>query len=73
MAHGKGVRRDPQSSSIPTRRLNQVLDPSTPCVTLEELISQWCDGLPEISNLGNASWKIPGLIGISKLESQLQN
>ena len=33
------------------------------------LVSQWYDGLPEVSDLGNASWKIPGLIGISKLES----
>ena len=35
------------------------------------LFSQWYDGLHEISNLGIASGKIPGLIGISKLESQV--
>ena len=36
------------------------------------LFSRWYDGLCEISNLGDASWKIPRLHGISKLESQLQ-
>ena len=35
--------------------------------------SQWHDGLPEISPLRNASWNIPRLFGISKLESQLQD
>ena len=37
------------------------------------LFSQWCDGWTEISHLGNASWKIPRLSGISKLESQPQD
>ena len=37
------------------------------------LFSRWYDGFYEISNLGNASWKIPRLHGISKLESQLQD
>ena len=37
------------------------------------LFSQWYDGFTEISDLGNACWKIPRLLGISKLESQLQD
>ena len=35
------------------------------------LFSWWYDWLPEISDLGNASWKIPGLVAISKLESHI--
>ena len=37
------------------------------------LFSRWCDGVPEISNLGAASCKIPWLHGIWKLESQFQD
>ena len=37
------------------------------------LISRWYDGVPEISNLGAASCKIPWLHGIWKLESQFQD
>ena len=41
--------------------------------TLEDLLSSWCDGLSKVLDLGNASWTIPGLYGISELESQPQD
>ena len=73
MEHRKGVRPDPQSSSMPTPRCNQSLGTLNPFVSYRRnMFSKWCDGLPEISDLGTASWKIPGHIGVSKLESQLQ-
>ena len=37
------------------------------------LFSRWYDGVTEISNLGAASCKIPGLHGFWKLESQFQD
>ena len=49
------------------------LQPWTPQVTLEERVLTMVWWLPEISDLGSASWKIPGLRGSSKLESQLQD
>ena len=70
MEHGKGVRRDPQSSSTPTPRFDQGLGTLN---SWRNLFSVWCDGLPEISDLGTASWKIHGLIRISKLECLLQD
>ena len=76
MEHGRGIRQEPQSSAIPTPRFNQgvaTLNPLPIKSYWRTLLSQWYDGLPEISGLGNASWKIPCLIGISKLESQLQD
>ena len=39
----------------------------------KNLFSQWYDGLPEISDLGDASWMVPRLYGILMLESQLQD
>ena len=72
--HGRGVRRDPQSSSIPSPRFNQGIGTLSPLYkNWRNSFSQWYDGLPEISDLGNASWKIPRLYGIPKLECQLQD
>ena len=75
MEHGRRVRREPQSWSIPTPRFNQCSNAtSNPMYHTEGIcFLEWCDGLPEISNLGNASSNIPRLYGISKLESQLQD
>ena len=71
MEHGGGVRREPQSSSIPTLPFESGQCNSEPIESYQRnLFSEWCDGL---SDLGTASWKIPGLIGIRKLESQLQD
>ena len=41
MEHGRGVRREPQSSSIPTPRCNQGSNTSS----MRNLFSQWYDGL----------------------------
>ena len=73
LEHGKVVRRDQESSSIPPPRFTQGLGTLNPVSYWRNLFSKWCDGLPEISDIGTASWKIPGLIGVSKLEGQLQD
>ena len=54
MEHGRGVRRDPQSPSIPTPRFNQGMDP---LFHVEGTYYQ--NGMmdhPEISDLGTTSW-----------------
>ena len=54
--------------------LIRALQPWTHSVILEETCCHnGMKGLPEISDLGIASWKIPELIGISNLKSQLQD
>ena len=73
MVHGKGVRREPQSSSIPTPRFKVLYNPEPIKSYSKKLFSQSYDGFPEIAAPGNASWKIPGLVGISELESRLLN
>ena len=58
------MRREPRSSSIPTPRFNQGHCNPEHFVSYERnLVSQWYDGLPEISNLG----KFPNSSGISEL------
>ena len=60
MEHGRGVRQEPQSSTIPTPRLNQGVATLNPFGhTGGTSFSQWYDGLPEVPDLGNASWKLP--------------
>ena len=69
-----GVRREPQSSSIPTARFNLGIPTLSPLYYTEGTHSR--DGLmdyPRCSGHGNASWKVPRLIGFSKLGSQLQD
>ena len=71
MEQDSRMRRDAQSSTITKPKSRLVFQDVH--ITPEELISP--DGVmdyPCCSDLGNASWKIPGLYGISKLESQLQ-
>ena len=64
MEHGSGMRRDPQSSSIPTPRVHQGLGTLNSFVSYwMNFFSEWSDGLREISDLGTASQKILGLIG----------
>ena len=70
MEHWNVVRRDPRSSSIPIPRFDHGIATLNPW---RNLFSKWCAGPSEISDLGTAPWKIPELIGVSKLESQLQN
>ena len=60
------MRRDSQSSSIPTPHLNQGLGTLKPRYHTGGTYSQ--NRLPETSDLRNATWKIPELIGISKLQ-----
>ena len=55
-ANGRGVRREPQSSSIPTPCSSQDIATMKPLNSYwRNLFSQWYDGLPEIADLGNAS------------------
>ena len=68
-ARARGARRESQSSGIPTPRFHQGV------ATLHKSywrnpFSQWYDWLPESSDLGNASWKIPGP---GKSTSRLKN
>ena len=65
------IRREPRNSSILVPRFQSGVWNSTSYWW--NLFSQWYDGLPEISHTGNASWKIPRLHGLSKMESQLQD
>ena len=74
MEHRRGVRQEPHSSSIPTPRFNQDIATLNPIRRTGGTYSDnGMTGLPEISDLGNASWKMPELPGISKLESQFQD
>ena len=57
MVHGKGVRREPQSSSIPTPRFKVLYNPEPIKSYSKKLFSQSYDGFPEIAAHGNASWK----------------
>ena len=59
--HGRGTRRELHSSSLPTPRFNQGLGTLNPVYHCG--VTYWCDGSPEMSDLGTASWKIRGLMG----------
>ena len=74
MAHGRGGMRVPQSSTIPTPRFHQGVATHPIQSYWRNLFSQCFDGFPESSRSTEMkSWKIPWFIGISKLESQLQD
>ena len=73
MEPGRGGVREPQSSTIPTPRFNQSVGTLNPFSHIggTHSLNGMVDN-PRSPYLGNASWKIPALIGISELESELQ-
>ena len=55
MEHGRGAIREPQSSTIPSPRLNQGVATLNPSSYTEGTHSRRYDRLPEVPDLGNAS------------------
>ena len=73
MEREKEVRREPQGSSIPVPAVSNWFRILFVLIMPVNIFSQWYDKLPGISDLGDASWKIPRVYEISKLENQLQD
>ena len=70
MVPGREVRREPQNSSIPVPRFQRGaggFDHTGGTYSHNGMMDY-----PRSSHVGNASWEIPRLHGISKLESQLK-
>ena len=73
MEHGKGETRSAEFSNTKSTFQSKSWNLEPFVSYWRNVFSEWCDGLSEISDHGTTSWKIPGLFGVSKLESQVQN
>ena len=74
MRHGEGLRREPQTSAIPTTRFTmKIWDLESLNSCWRNLFSKLFDGNTEVHYLGLALRNIPRLLRFSMLESQLQD